>query len=100
LPSPKRSLLTANRLLLLGAIAGSIGTFWCYMTLVNWLSISFPTPVVLVCLVIGAFSGIGVTSLADEHSRFRWAALAAAIFIGMMVSFVAYLILSFLAGPT
>jgi hypothetical protein len=100
LPSPERPMLTGNRLLFLGAIAGSIGTFWCYKLLMGWLSIIFPFPIVLACLAIGAFSGIGVTSLADEYGRFRWVALAAAICIGMIAPFVAYLILSFLAGPT
>ena len=93
-------MLTGNRLLFLGAITGSLGAFWSYNALADWLSIVFPVPIVVACLLISAFSGIGLTSLADEHGRFRWLALVAAILVGMLVSFVAYGILSFLAGPT
>ena len=93
-------MLTGNRLLFLGAITGSVSAFWSYKALIDWVGIVFPVPIVLACLVISAFSGIGLTSLADEHGQFRWLAIVAVIFVGMLVSLVAYWILSFLAGPT
>ena len=100
MPSPERLVLTGNRLFFLGAIAGSLGAFLSYKILSGWLSLIFPMPMMLAGLVIGALSGIGITSIADEHRRLRWIALAAALFIGMWVAFLSYLILSFLAGPT
>ena len=93
-------MLTGNRLHFLSAITASVSFFWSYQAIANWLSIIFPAPIVLACLVISAFAGIGLTSLAEEQHRFRWIALGAAIFIGMLITYVAYLILSFLAGPT
>jgi len=100
LPSHKRPLLRGTRLLLLGAIAGSISAFWSYKALIDSFGINFPVLYVLACLVISAFSGIGVTSIADEHGQLRWLALVVAIFIGVMIPFSVYLVLSFLAGPT
>ena len=100
LPSSKRPVLIGNMFLFLGAIAGGVGAFWGYTVIHNWLSIIFPVPLFLACLVLGAFSGIGVTSVADDYNRSRWLALPAAILIGMMVTYGVYLILSFLAGPT
>ena len=98
--SYKRPLLTGNRFLFLGAIAGSISAFWSYKAIIGSFGITFPALFVLVCLVISALSGIGITSIADEHGRLRWLALVVAVFIGMMVPYGGYLILSFFAGPT
>jgi len=93
-------MLTGNRFLFLGAITASVSFFWSYNAIANGLSIIFPVPIMLACLVISAFAGIGITSLVEEQHRFRWLALGAAIFIGNLITYLAYLILSFLAGPT
>jgi hypothetical protein len=93
-------MLTGNRFLLLGAITASASFFWSYKAIANGLSIIFPVPILLACFVLSAFAGIGVTSLAEEQRRFRWLALGAAIFIGILIMYGAYLILSLLAGPT
>jgi len=98
--SHKRPVLAGNLLLFLGAIAGSASAFWSYKALLGRFSIIFPVAYILACLIVSAFSGIGVTSVADKHDRLRWIALMVTIFIGVMVPICAYLILSFLAGPT
>ena len=97
---PKRRVLTGTIFLFFGAIAGGVGAFWGYKALQSWLTVIFTDPLFWACLVFGAFSGIGVASVADDYNRLRWLSLLVAIFIGMMVTYGVYLILLFLAGPT
>ena len=100
LPSRKHHVLTGIRFFFLGAIAGSISAFGSYEVVFSKFHIVFHPYVILVCLVLGAFFGICVTFIANDYDRFRWIALVLAFLMGITIPFFAYLILSFLAGPS
>jgi hypothetical protein len=96
-----RRLVPPNSLLLfLGAIAGGAGTFWSYKIILGRFSIIFPPDVILTCLIFGAFFGFGASFVSGEYDRLRWLALAIAVFTGVLIPIVAYVVLSLLAGPT
>ena len=76
--SRKHRVLTGSLLFFLGALAGSASAFLSYKVVLGWFRIIFSLPFILVCLILGAFFGIGATVIADEHNRLRWVALAVA----------------------
>ncbi len=96
----KHRVLTGIRFFVLGAIAGSISAFGSYEVIFSRFHINFHPYVILVCLILGAFFGICVTFIANDYDRFRGIALGLAFLIGLTIPFFAYLILSFLAGPS
>jgi len=100
LPSRKRPVLPGSLLFFLNAIVGTASAFWSYKVVLGKLSIIFHPYIVLACLFLGAFFGFGAALIADEYDRLRAMAFVIAIFLGVMVPIGAYLILSFLAGPT
>jgi hypothetical protein len=100
LPSRKRPVIPISLLFFLCVIMGSASTFWSYKVVLGTFSIVFPPYVIWTCLILSAFFGLGAASVAEEYDRLRWIAVVAAVFIGVMVPIGAYLILSFLAGPT
>jgi hypothetical protein len=92
--------LTGDRLLVLGALAGSTGAFLSYELLHSSLWIILPLPLILVCLIAGALLGLGVTSLADKHDRFLGIAIIIAACMGLTVPIWLVTIFSLLSGPT
>jgi MFS family permease len=100
LPSRKRPTLTGSLLFFLSAIMGTASAFWSYKVVLGRFSIVFHPYVILACLFLGAFFGLGAALIADEYDRLRAMAFVVAIFLGVLVPIGAYLILSFLAGPT
>ncbi len=100
LPSQKHHVLTGIRFFFVGAIAGSISTFGSYEVIFSSFHIVFHPYVIFACLILGAFFGICVTFIADDYDRFQWIALPLAFLIGITIPLFAYLILSFLAGPS
>jgi uncharacterized membrane protein YsdA (DUF1294 family) len=95
----KRATLTRKRLILLGALTGSVGAFLMSAVFLGGLGLIFSLPDLLVTMTLGAFFGTIVTLIADKHEASRWIMLAVAALVGLITPICLIQILFLLVRP-